>query len=69
MPFIRFAHCPKCGSLEVQRISAEHGDGRFRFLWRAMRLSVYRCPPCRERFYSVLPRKNDEGTQSAPVAN
>jgi uncharacterized protein with PIN domain len=69
MPFIRFAHCPKCGNLEVQRISAEHEAGRLGFLWRTMHIAFYRCPSCRQHFFSVLPRMNKESAQSAPIAN
>jgi hypothetical protein len=52
--YARYAHCPKCGNFDLQRISRERVDGG-KALWlrRWMGISAYRCDPCRERFFSI----------------
>jgi DNA-directed RNA polymerase subunit RPC12/RpoP len=54
--YLRYVHCRRCGRFELQRISSEHGEGSLKFLWRWLHVPVYRCPPCRNRFFSMLPR-------------
>lgn len=54
--FQRFAHCPKCGNFDLQRISRDRVEkGMLVFAKRLLRLPAYRCDPCRERFFSVRP--------------
>jgi len=52
--FLRFAHCRRCGNLDLQRVSRGHVDGWFAWLFRMARVPAYRCAPCRNRFFSVL---------------
>jgi hypothetical protein len=53
--YVRYAHCPKCGNFDLQRISRERVDeGSFLALQRILGFSAYRCDPCRTRFFSVL---------------
>jgi C4-type Zn-finger protein len=62
MPFRTFlyAHCGICGNLELQRISAEHMPGKTAFLGRVLRLPALRCEPCRHKFFSVRPLRQEE---------
>src|SRR5579862_6013597 len=53
IPFLFHVHCPKCGNLDLQRISREHVTGWFAWLFRLVRIPAYRCAPCRERFFST----------------
>lgn len=56
IPFVKYAHCPRCGNFDLERISRERvEEGTFVFLKRHMNFSAYRCDPCRQRFFSVLP--------------
>jgi len=53
--FTRFAHCPRCGNFDLERISRERVDnGTLISAKRWLQFSAYRCDPCRERFFSVL---------------
>ena len=49
------AHCPICGNLALKRISSEHVDSLFGFVWRNLRIPAFRCGPCRHKYFSVLP--------------
>ncbi|HWY07003.1 MAG TPA: hypothetical protein VNY24_09085 [Candidatus Acidoferrales bacterium] len=49
------AHCPICGNLALKRISPEHVDAVFGFIWRNLRIPAFRCEPCRHKYFSVLP--------------
>jgi len=52
--FARYAHCPKCGNFDLQRIAHDRVDrGTLLFVKRFLGFPAYRCEPCRERFYSV----------------
>lgn len=54
MMFLRYAHCPRCGNFDLERISRERvEDGMFLGLWRFLGLPAFRCDPCRTRFFSV----------------
>jgi hypothetical protein len=56
LPFARYSHCPKCGNFDLQRIARDRVDqGSFLFLQRLLLIPAYRCDPCREKFFSVLP--------------
>ena len=49
-----YAHCPKCGNFNLQRISRERVDeGSFIWLKRILGFRAYRCDPCRKRFFSL----------------
>jgi hypothetical protein len=51
--FVRYAHCDRCGNLDVKRISSEFVPGTFAWFLRALSLPAYRCPPCRNKFFSI----------------
>ena len=56
LAFARYAHCPKCGNFDLERISRERvDDGTLLFLKRFLGVHAYRCNPCRQRFFSLLP--------------
>lgn len=58
LSFVHYAHCPKCGNFDLERISRERvEDGTLLFLKRFLGFHAYRCNPCRERFFSVLPHR------------
>jgi len=39
--------------MDVQRLSAQHGDSSVVWLWRVLGFRAYRCSPCRNRFFSM----------------
>ncbi len=53
-PFLLFAHCRRCGNLDLQRVSRDHVDDWYAFLFQMARVPAYRCAPCRHRFFSML---------------
>jgi hypothetical protein len=54
--FSRYAHCPRCGNFELGSIPRDRVEqGAFLFLKRWMGFPAYRCDPCRQRFFTVLP--------------
>lgn len=56
LPFVRYAHCPKCGNFDLKHIARERvKKGSLLFLKRMLVFPAYRCEPCREKFFSVLP--------------
>jgi Zn ribbon nucleic-acid-binding protein len=56
LPFARYAHCPKCGNFDLQMIARDRVEsGTLVFLKRMLVFPAYRCDPCREKFFSVLP--------------
>lgn len=65
--FARYAHCPRCGNFDLERISIHRVDaGTLVFLKRWLDFPAYRCDPCRLKFFSVLrPRRIMSST--APV--
>ena len=63
------AHCPICGNPVLKRISGEHVNGPFAFLWRLLSIPAYRCEPCRHKYFSLKPYREHTGQvpQSAPA--
>lgn len=56
--FARYAHCPRCGNFDLQHITRDRVDqGTFLFLKRFFGVPAYRCDPCRQKFFSVLPHR------------
>ncbi len=56
IPFSRYAHCPRCGNFDLERIARDRvEEGTLLFLKRYLGFPAYRCDPCRQRFFSVLP--------------
>jgi hypothetical protein len=55
IPFSRYAHCPRCGNFDLERIARDRvEEGTLLFLKRRLGFPAYRCDPCRQRFFSVL---------------
>jgi len=70
LPFLGFAHCRRCGNLDLQRVSRDHVDGWHAFFFRMARVPAYRCAPCRHRFFSMLAHRRIRAVDSkldAPV--
>jgi hypothetical protein len=67
MPFVRFAHCPRCGNFDLEHVSRQRVErGNLLFLKRFLGFPAYRCDPCRQKFFSFLPfRKIISSTISA----
>jgi putative component of membrane protein insertase Oxa1/YidC/SpoIIIJ protein YidD len=56
LAFSRYAHCPRCGNFEIDAIPRDRVErGAFLFLKRLLGFPAYRCDPCRERFFTLLP--------------
>lgn len=54
--FCYYTHCWKCGNFDLEHISRERVEqGTLLALKRWLAIPAYRCVPCRERFFSVLP--------------
>ncbi|MGH9718416.1 MAG: hypothetical protein ACRD4R_17035 [Candidatus Acidiferrales bacterium] len=55
-PFLRFAHCPRCGNFDLEHIPRNRVEqGTFVIAKRFFAFPAYRCDPCRQRFFSILP--------------
>jgi len=50
---VQYAHCPRCGNLDVRRISREYVTGPFAWLFGKLGLPAYRCAPCRYKFFTI----------------
>jgi hypothetical protein len=61
LPFrtLFYAHCGICGNLELQRIAAARVPGMTTILWRILGLPALRCEPCRHRFFSMRPLRQE----------
>jgi hypothetical protein len=75
IPFARYAHCPRCGNFDLQHIARERVDaGTLIFLKRFLGFCPYRCDPCRQKFFSILPHRKivpsmiGEDSRNVPVA-
>ena len=56
LSFSRYAHCPRCGNFDLERIARDRVEqGTLVFLKRFLGFPAYRCDPCRQRFFSILP--------------
>lgn len=49
------AHCAICGNLDLKRISPDLINGFAASLWRLLGLPAFRCIPCRNKFFTLLP--------------
>ena len=58
LPYLRYAHCRRCGNLDLQRVSRDHVDGWFAWLGRLFGVPAYRCGPCRSKFFSMLKHRH-----------
>jgi hypothetical protein len=70
--YVGRAHCARCGNMDLQRISSEHGTGTFAWLFRLLNVPTYRCAPCRNRFFSfrtyrrIVPARSEPDTRTTP---
>ena len=62
--FSLLAHCHRCGSFDLKRISRDVVQGWSSWLFRLVRIPAYRCPPCRNRFFSILPNRRLRPSES-----
>ena len=54
--FSRYVHCPRCGNFDLDHIARERVEtGTLIFVKRLLGFPAYRCDPCRQKFFSVLP--------------
>src|ERR1700685_3319512 len=54
--FSLYAHCSKCGNFDFEHISRHRVEqATLMLLKRWLGIPAYRCDPCRQRFFSVLP--------------
>jgi transposase-like protein len=54
--FVHYVHCPRCGNFDLQHVARERvADGTLVFLKRFFGFPAYRCDPCRQKFFSLLP--------------
>jgi hypothetical protein len=60
-----YAHCANCGSLELQRISADRVQGARAAFGRILRLRALRCDTCRNKFFSVRPQRREKRSVAA----
>jgi hypothetical protein len=56
--YLPYAHCRRCGNLDLQRISHRHVEGMFAWLGVLLHIPAYRCAPCRSRFFSILKNRH-----------
>lgn len=55
LPFWHYAHCPRCGNFDLERIAPERVSwGTLVSLKRWLGFPAYRCDPCRLKFFSVM---------------
>ena len=73
--FVRYAHCPRCGNFDLQKIGRDRVDqGTLPGLKRFLGFPAYRCDPCRQKFFSVLPYRRivasmvPQASRNTPVA-
>ena len=66
--FCFYVHCSKCGNFDLEHISRERVEqGTLLTLKRWLAIPAYRCVPCRERFFSVLPFRRIVPSMGRPV--
>ncbi len=54
--FSKYAHCPRCGNFDLDHIARERvGPGLLFAVQRFLGFPAYRCDPCRQKFFSLLP--------------
>jgi hypothetical protein len=69
IPFALYAHCPRCGNFDLQRIARERVDqGTLPDVKRFLGFPAYRCDPCRQKFFSFLPHRRIVPSMILPAA-
>jgi hypothetical protein len=80
LTYLRYAHCRRCGNLDLHRVSRDRVDGWFAWLGRILQVPAYRCGPCRSKFFSLrtnrhlraideeVPEPPAETRQPTPIA-
>jgi len=54
------AHCPFCGNLGLRRISPDFVGSPLAGVWRFLNVPALRCDPCRYKYFSILPLREDQ---------
>jgi hypothetical protein len=68
--FARYAHCPRCGNFDLERIPRERVQNGNLLYPKRLGFRGYRCDPCRFRFFSRRPfRPIFPSLKAAPVRN
>jgi hypothetical protein len=58
VPFVRYVHCPRCGNFDLQHVARERVErGTLIAVKRFLGFPAYRCDPCRQKFFSLLPHR------------
>jgi hypothetical protein len=58
IPFVRYVHCPRCGNFDLQHVARERVErGTLITIKRFLGFPAYRCDPCRQKFFSLLPHR------------
>jgi hypothetical protein len=58
VPFALYVHCPRCGNFDLQHVARERVDqGTLLWVKRFLGFPAYRCDPCRQKFFSLLPHR------------
>ena len=55
--FLFSAHCGRCGNLDLHRLPRDQVQVWNSWIFKLARIPAYRCAPCRQRFFSILPRR------------
>jgi predicted RNA-binding Zn-ribbon protein involved in translation (DUF1610 family) len=56
--FVRYVHCPRCGNFDLEHIASDRVEqGTLTTLKRFLGFPAYRCDPCRQKFFSILPHR------------
>ena len=73
--FLLTAHCGRCGNFDLQRLPKDQVQVWNSWFFKLARVPAYRCAPCRQRFFSILPRRklqpapSPAGHGSAPASH
>ena len=55
--FVGYAHCPRCGNFDLDRVARDRVEGILAIVGRLLALPAYRCDPCRYKFFTLLPHR------------
>jgi hypothetical protein len=69
LPFVHYVHCPRCGNFDLEHIASERVEqGTLVFLKRFLGFPAYRCDPCRQKFFSMLPYRRIVPSMFSPAS-
>jgi hypothetical protein len=68
IPFVRYAHCPRCGNFDLEHIARERVEkGALITVQRFLGFPAFRCDPCRQKFFSLLPYRRIVSSMTSAV--